>query len=217
MTKLIRSGGMTLRTLAAGTMMSAAAGLAAAAPASAAAIQAAPSALSAPSASSAAVQAVLVANYACRSTMGNFVFRVVISGKTPSTVPTGTRVQMTQIYATIVIPANFVDEAIALLDAKTASGQVITLNVAATDSTPKTLNMADPPVAFGPLPLREEKSLSIKAAKGAVVGYYKAAAAGSMTFTSAVINIDIKLNSYSGEINCTPPPSESPIATTTVT
>ena len=91
--------------------------------------------------------------------LGSQTFGATVEASSPATVGAGAPLTVTGFQATTVLPANLVDDLVAL-GASSLTGSVTVADLAVTHATPSTLNAASTPLPFT-VPLTEGQPATI--------------------------------------------------------
>ena len=153
-------------------------------------------------------------SYSCAvPVLGIQVFSATVDGSSPATVGAGEPLTVTGYTATTVIPANLIDDLIAL-GASTLAGDVTVADVDATAAVPTTLNAAATPVPFS-VTLAEGQPADVTLPPLSV-GPFTAGASGTIDISPGDLTIEGTFPVLgAASITCTPAAPPTPVVTST--
>jgi alpha-tubulin suppressor-like RCC1 family protein len=153
-------------------------------------------------------------SYSCAvPDLGAQTFAATVEATSPTSVDAGDPLTVTGYQATTVLPADLVDDLIAL-GASSLTGSVTVADLGATHATPSTLNAAATPLPFS-VPLTEGQSATIPFGPVSV-GPFTAGPGGTIDITPGPITISGTFPVLGAEsIPCTLATTPAPVLTST--
>jgi hypothetical protein len=168
-----------------------------------------------PPAPAGAVAESVTSTYGCTVFGGTVALPISFSGTVPIGVDPGHTAKVTGFQASVNISKTLVGAFIGVLKAKSLSGTVTTLDIAATTATPTSVNVAASKLKFGPITPVTGQPLALSIPNPPVtLGPFKAGSGGTITITTATVKVNAVIRNTSTkttDISLTCKPKSTPV------